>query len=384
MKINLKLLGYLLLTIPFLKPYYFTTINSVNTIYNFLQIISVVIIFILYFKHKKISKFIIAVILLEIIFIVSTYYNEGTLIEAILNAIQTVGFCMIVDYGMKKDCRNFFKAITIVLSIIVIANLISIMMNPSGYWTGINRIWLLGNKNGHLSMILPAIICIYIDNYINNKTSMKIYIFVLIGIISVILLGSATSILGMFILSTYIIFNKIVDKYEKIFNINNYLIAYILLFFAVIIFKFQDVFSFIIVDLFGKDLTFTGRTDIWNTAIELISFNPLLGYGNMSEIQRIIMFNNQNAVHCHNLLLDIIFQVGILGIAIFIYIINIVRKQIKKYNSKVAKFLSWSILVYAIILLTEVYSLEKILWVFLIIYNVKLIQSAKEMVVNKI
>lgn len=383
MKINLKLLGYLLLIIPFLKPYYFTTINSVNAIYNFSQIISVVIIFILYFKHKKISKFIIAVILLEIIYIVSTYYNDGALRESILNAIQTIGFCMIVDYGMKKDCRIFFKAITIVLSIIVIANLISIIMNPNGYWTGINRIWLLGNKNGHLSMILPAIICIYIDSYINNKTSMKLYIFIIIGILSVVLLESATSILGMFILSIYIIFNKIIDKHEKVFNINNYFIAYIVLFFAVIIFRLQDIFSFIIVDLFGKDLTFTGRTDIWNTAIELIKCNPILGYGNMSEIQRIIIFNNQNAVHCHNLLLDIIFQVGILGITVFIYIINIVRKQIKKYNSKVAKFLSWSILVYAIILITEVYSLEKILWVFLIMYNIKLIQSAKEMVVNK-
>jgi O-antigen ligase len=76
----------------------------------------------------------------------------------------------------------------------------------------------------------------------------------------------------------------------------------------------------------GKDLTFTGRTFIWQATFDALTERPLLGYGlggilfddpispKTAEVWRAIGFR---VPHAHNGVLDLAIQLGIIGVVIF-------------------------------------------------------------------
>ena len=77
---------------------------------------------------------------------------------------------------------------------------------------------------------------------------------------------------------------------------------------------------------YGKDTTFSGRTQIWEATIDAIGRHPWLGHGfgalfwpvrtnsETAEIWRQVGFEN---THAHNGILDLILQIGIIGAIIF-------------------------------------------------------------------
>ncbi|NER78128.1 MAG: O-antigen ligase family protein [Leptolyngbya sp. SIO1D8] len=87
--------------------------------------------------------------------------------------------------------------------------------------------------------------------------------------------------------------------------------------------------EFIVVDLLGKDLTFSGRTDIWTLAIEKGAERFWLGYGysgfwTSSESAEILnstwalsKAGEGSRFHVHNGFIDLFLQLGMLGLGLF-------------------------------------------------------------------
>jgi exopolysaccharide production protein ExoQ len=78
-----------------------------------------------------------------------------------------------------------------------------------------------------------------------------------------------------------------------------------------------------IVNVFGRDSTFTGRTRVWEKALEAINDRPLLGYGHSAfwgnprvaaEMEREIWWSPPTA---HNGYLDILLSIGVIGLILF-------------------------------------------------------------------
>ena len=379
MKINLKIIYYIFLIIPFIKPYYFTTLTSINTIYNLWQMFSALIIVVIYIrKEQKISKFNIYVMLMEVVLIISSLINNADITSAILNAVQTIAFCFLIDYGIKSDCRKFIKSLLFVLEVLVLANIFTIIFLDGKLTMNGLKISLFGRKNGHFSVIFAMLICSITYSYINgDKLLLRTKIMLIISTISIALVNSSTGIIGMALIWVYVLFKEIIRR-SKLATMKNYIIIYIILFFGIIIFRIQNIFSFIIVDMLNKDLTFTGRTNIWDTAINLIKRKFLIGYGCQTQEMRTYMFNNYEAVHAHNMILDLLYQGGIVLFTLFsALLINIENKVRKFENTQLGCFFAWSLLIYLIVWLTEVYAFEKFLWIFLIFYNIEILINVK-------
>lgn len=378
--INFKLCAFILLIFPFIKPNYFIHIDVINNVYNILQIINFLIILVLYIKDREISKQLIIVTVMQIALVFTTVINDGEIIDLIKSSIQIISFSMIIEYLMKKDIKTFFRAITIVLCVLLFANFITILYKPDGFLIGYLKKWLFGTKNNHFSLILPCIMCSYIYyKYIRNNTIIKFLIILSISIISIFIMQSATSLVAMIILLAYFLFYKFLKVNKKI-NAKAFMICYLLLFIGVIVFQVQNNFSYIIEDVLNKDLTFTGRTDIWKRAIDFIEKSPIIGYGNESNIVRVFKFNSKSSIHCHNMILEIIYQGGIIFTFLFTYFIKIIINKIKLIeNKELYNFVIWVLLVYCIALFTEVYSFEVIIWVMMILCNIyKLVTVDKE------
>ncbi|MGF1568121.1 MAG: O-antigen ligase family protein [Nodosilinea sp.] len=83
----------------------------------------------------------------------------------------------------------------------------------------------------------------------------------------------------------------------------------------------------LVLGFFDKDLTLTGRTEIWPAAINKIQERPWLGYGfngfwhdirgESADIIRTVRWNVGNS---HNGFLDLILQLGLVGFVVFILI----------------------------------------------------------------
>ncbi|MFQ3615824.1 MAG: O-antigen ligase [Cyanobacteriota bacterium] len=86
-----------------------------------------------------------------------------------------------------------------------------------------------------------------------------------------------------------------------------------------------DNLESIVVDVLGKDLTLTGRTDLWMSVLEMIKQRPWLGYGYQAFWDGL---NGPSAVvwraeawkvpDAHNGFLDLLLQLGIVGMVVFL------------------------------------------------------------------
>jgi exopolysaccharide production protein ExoQ len=81
-----------------------------------------------------------------------------------------------------------------------------------------------------------------------------------------------------------------------------------------------------ILTFLGRDLTFTGRTELWVVLLEKARIRPWLGYGYgafwhgaagvSGEVQRV--FYGWYPIHAHNGFLDLVLELGIVGLLIFL------------------------------------------------------------------
>jgi O-antigen ligase len=76
---------------------------------------------------------------------------------------------------------------------------------------------------------------------------------------------------------------------------------------------------------FGRDLTLTGRTGLWLGILQSISKRPLLGYGYYAfwqglngESANLILANHWVFGYAHNGMLEILLQLGFIGLIVFL------------------------------------------------------------------
>lgn len=388
MKNDKKTIGailiYVLLLIPLFKPVCVTVLsNTINNVYNVVFLLDAMIIIALYILKAKCSKNIIYTIIFIIVLIVSTILNNGELNNCIMLGIKILTLCLIVEFGVKRNTKTFLIAFEFILSILVYINFITLLIYPKGmymsYVSGYSSNWFLGFKNIHILYILPAILLNLINNSIaSRKITVRTCTLLMVSTFSMIRVWSATGIVGIVLCLLYIFLPQKV-KNAKFFYIKNYIITEVSLFLGIVMFRIQNLFSYIIVDLLKKDLTFTGRTIIWDYIIEYIKQKPLLGYGIESTITRFSKGTLLHSYHAHNIILELIYKTGLIGLFIIILIIVDVKKQLGNFKENVvARHLAFWIFIYMIISLTEAYDMDMFFFIFTLAANVKYLVKDRE------
>lgn len=375
-KINIKVIFLIIMLVPFFTSTYLETQTSwAKDLYNLLLIVDYLIIFFMYISNKdyKNLSFILYFIFYGITVIFSTIINNGDILEYLKQFLNFLMIILFFNICIKRYKEKFLRAASIFFIFINVINLITIIAYPKGMY--INTAdnwsnWFLGYKNGFILYLIPAVIFSYFyDNITKNKMSIMTIITLILSIITLILVRSSTSIVGFALLLFVLVFRKQLKNF-RIFNLKNCIIIYLILFFAIIIFRLQEIFSYLIVDILGKSLDFTNRTYIWDTALEFIKNQPFCGYGYVSSALRAIRFSYSQALTCHNQLLDLIYQGGIISITFISLMLVALNKKIKKCDNKEIKVvIIGCILSYLIMMLTEYYNFQYYIFMFVIFIN---------------
>jgi len=363
---------FILFLIPFFKPNYIIQISWLNQIYNIAQIGISFFVIIEFLKKRKLSYNLLYILAMEIVIFISSIINNLEYMEVVKNVIQTLVLCMMIELFAVKDLKKLFLSLKIILTVLVTIDFLFVLKYPLGLRVGLYNIWFFGAKNGHLTFILPAVFCTYINNFIINKINKKrIFDFIFLLFIScyiLITVNSATSIIVLlvFIVLMLISNNKLYSKLSmKIISI-----IYVLLFLCIVFFQIQNNFSGFIENVFDKDSTFTGRTEIWEKSIDYIKNKPILGYGLEPSDIRVIKMNNIAALNSHNMILEIFYEGGLVLMTIFTCFWIKFCKEVDKYSKKNNQILKSIVIAYLVQLLTEVFAFEILLWVFILVYQI--------------
>jgi O-antigen ligase len=179
---------------------------------------------------------------------------------------------------------------------------------------------------GHRNIFAIYIIFAIFFNLIKSKDFNKKYIIYIWNIICIYYLYRTRSVTGIIVVLFCFIMYKFFLK-RKSFN----LFAYAYLFYIFVNFMLfngltdNSFISSALGKLLGRGGNLTGRTDIWSFCTKYIMINPIWGYGFSSFFpthQQAIPNTWLNSVaHAHNLILEQLLELGVVGLIIFLLLL---------------------------------------------------------------
>lgn len=379
-----KVLMYFIILFPFFKPEYLVRIPIISILFNDWKIISLIIVILLILKRGRLTKQFLLLLLFCFWLTFITIIKMGDFKTVFTFSISIISLSYIVEEGIR-NIKSFIKSLILCFEIVIYINLISIILFPQGlYTTGSTLIgtalsnWFLGYDNTHIAYYLPAYIVSYI--YMNLfKKSFRGKALIIAILLSSIICWSATTMVGIFMM---ILFSALpcIKRNTKIFNLKNYLLLTIFLFLFIVIFRMQNKFEFLIVDILKKDLTFTNRTILWEITLTYIVKHLLFGYGWQSASIRHLMYNSKTIIFAHNQILEYLYLGGIVCIIIYLSLwLYAIKSTKKNKNNENIQIIHVAFLILQILSITEVY-LNPIMYLVLIftVYSSAIADSIKE------
>jgi len=369
-----------LLIIPFLCPNYF--INNFNTIskavYITKYVFALFLMVLCILNYKSLNKTILLLFLFYIIQFLSCIINDIPIIQFLNSVINIIGPLLIMFIFGRKYIYELILAFVVFYEIVIYINLGSILICPNeGLYTiktyitprlvEIYDYWFLGIDNSHILYFFPGLLFSLVYSFFKkNKIILRTKILFGAILISALIRWSATTIMFCVLALIFVLGYRILSN-NKIFNIKKYLFIGTSLNIGIVIFKLQNYFKYIIVDILKKDLTFTNRVYIWEDTLYFIKQKFLIGYGYESELTRYLKGIQFNAFTAHNTFLEIVYQSGIIPLIVIVLMLISMSKNLNKIdNGNIVAVLSYFIFIVFVISLTEAYGLNLLFPVILL------------------
>lgn len=255
----------------------------------------------------------------------------------------------------------------------IILNFVILLIYPNGF----GAFFLLGgNYNQMGRTIIPAIGIYGYYTILYHREKISFYIISLISFLTLFIVGSKTSIVG---LSLLFLFYFIKSNRIRTWLFLGFVFVYFA-FQAVVVFVQMDLseyeyIRYFVEDILHKDLTFTQRTTVWMKSLLLIQDSPIIGYGYCSPDW---YEGYLHVKHTHNLILQILMSGGICALSVFVLqIVSVIIKQ-KANNSPAIQFLFFVLWIFLFMMIMEVYTFVYLALLMLIIYDAHYISDSQD------
>ncbi|MBU8597381.1 O-antigen ligase family protein [Alkalihalobacillus clausii] len=263
--------------------------------------------------------------------------------------------------SVRFNLRTIVKLLSTAFGVIIVFNLFGIVFF-SEYTTYVEtrgEVWqgFFSHKN-HLARFAILAFVTLLVMFLTTKKSRYKVITAALTIASLLLLiksFSATAYILLFIVIAAI-------PLLRRFRLKNYLEISVLAFMLsglsglalYALFNANQLLAYV-----GRDLTLTGRTDIWAAAIDAVAREPFFGYGfsgfwagYYGPSQQLLMATGKDINHAHNGFIDVALQIGIVGLIVFAILLGLtVFRSIKMITSNSSYLNLWPVL-YLILLIS--------------------------------
>ena len=365
--------------VALMEPPLFSQINTIDNLWLFLKLIAFGYIVAVSIK-KKASLSMIQ--FLCIIFfgwmIISTFLNDGNTLLAFRTIFFNLVICYYFDLKLRENGIGELKRLSEVSLVYLLCNAILLIAFPNGVGSMIQgyrvtedtRLSFLGRDNAYIFFFIPAIISTIIANGKKSKITITI---LSLTILTMVYVWSGTGVIGCALIILYYLF-AVGKPIDQIFSYSKLILLIFIIYIGVVFLRVQDIFSGLIIGVLGKDLTFSGRTYLWDSALLLIGKKPWIGYG----ITETSMIERHGSFYSpHNLVLQIILAGGIVAFTIFVLLFVIVRKKLNDNKNGYSNLIAVSIFIYLLTSMTEATMNSPYLYMLLIMaYNYPLMKNS--------
>lgn len=319
-------------------PEYLVRIPAFINYYNIYRVIAFLLVVGCIYINKRGCNFFPS-ILISSFFIMQSFldilHKESVDYAFVLTNIMLFLF---IDVQLQKNLVQTIKSITIMLCIYIFINFITVLLFPNGLYlssaTG-NASFFLGHRNSVVKFAVPQLALLIISLKLDDRKHWRIFTLIAILVNFFVAVRTWTGS-GLIALSVFIlVFIYISTLNSKHINIVKIFIITFLLFYVFTIYRIQEKFSFIIVDILHKDLTFTGRTQIWDIALKYISNSPFLGVGAVG--YKYLGDKYMGITSAHSFYLDTLFRGGIVLMSLFTLIVIMLLLHADSIKNRIVK-----------------------------------------------
>ncbi|WP_270180289.1 O-antigen ligase family protein [Alkalihalobacillus sp. CinArs1] len=358
--INTKQLLLIIIVYPFFKTYYFSTLGIIPELNQILFTLSLIIICIFYLlelRRLKLNSGMMFVIMYYLLILISTTLKDFSPNSEYFSLITfSLGFSLLVNYCLqtKTDFLYFSSAIRSLLYIYVVANLFFMIIYPNGIPSITTYVdfpqYVFGNENSVIKLVLPGLCFVFLHDLVKfKKVKKKSWLLLILVWVTLFTTWSVTSMIGLFVF-TFMVLNKFGKR--NLFFDYYFILAFSICASIIIIFlRYEINILANVLQIFGKDLTFSNRDFLWINTIESIKESPIWGYGvqNTEEIWKHI----GNAFGSHNYYLDTTFRGGLTALIFLISGLIYFGKRITINNNHVTRTITGTSCAYFMMWITE-------------------------------
>lgn len=265
----------------------------------------------------------VCILLLSIWYILLTVFNHGSLNELLQKISYLVGpWLFFAIYGLSNP-KLMFRACYVAFLAMVFMNLIGVIVTYKygGFAPELGTYWLFGQRTYMRNILFPALFFSVINDRIRNtKCSFSTLFLMVQNPIILFLVDSMTSLMLSLLIDFVLILMLSGMKFKKI--VIPFAILNLVLDFAIVIVRKVEWISSFIINVLHRDLTFSGRAEIWDLVQEEISKSPLFGTGfHNIEDNGLVLSPTKNVSNAHNELLDVTYKGGFIALILFLFLV---------------------------------------------------------------
>ena len=214
-----------------------------------------------------------------------------------------------------------------------VCNVVSMVLFPGGVYAA--EFYFYDNRNAAYQISFLSLACsLLLDYAFRKRFSLRSLMVFVVVIAQTLLSGSATTSLAMlFLVASLLVIQK--KRMRGFFNGLTMLVGSGILFLLVVVVRIENHMGPFIAGVFGKSITFSGRTPIWDLAFTLLDGQHVVfGYGVSGNEYLII--NQAHYYHTHNIYLDVLFTSGLIGLILMLCLLGLTAIRLYKCRHNIS------------------------------------------------
>lgn len=282
--------------------------------------------------------------LFSVIYVVATVANDGEFFKClflIVSLITTIVFFKLLSLEEMIFC---IKGMVLFLWILLLCQTISIIQHPTGLYneTSQRNYFFLGHVNLTGKILILGIIFQALLEKHENKRLIKTVVYSIWCIWVITVCRSYVSIGGILLLFILIITDIRIVSSKNIL-IGNMIIGMLL----IAVDKLQGNLNFLFTELnkISRVSSLIIRLSIWEQGMKAFEEN-IFGYGYITNYSGLISYGNYIPSSAHNLHIDLLISVGVLGLSAWYSYLFMTTRYSEK--NKCSKVLLCGVFVYSI------------------------------------
>lgn len=243
---------------------------------------------------------------------------------------------------VASTCRCFYRellmAVLAVTLVLEIFNFGSVLVFPEGMWET-DKVAKSGNfffdhRNNAYKLLFPMLLCsALLDQLRSKRVGVRTVLLTVLAYAQVLLAPSATSLVALTLLVVFFLLVQW-EIVRRVVNGFTLLAASFFSFIFIVVLRFQDALSFFVVDALHKNLTFTGRTFVWDKVFEMFDdvFHILFGYG-VSGYKDLVI-DGRPYSHAHNEFLDVWLNGGLVAVVFLLLMLFLLSRALFELRTR--------------------------------------------------